>query len=96
MSPHSEPSTLEVLAGLVQRVEAAEAASKAVEMRIRSSAKDICEKYVHPPHSTDFAVLFLPTEGLFAEIKTAGVGGRSSTGLPHRSHWPYDSNGAAK
>ena len=49
-------------------VEAAEAASKAVEMRIRSSAKDICEKYVHPPHSTDFAVLFLPTEGLFAEI----------------------------
>jgi DNA recombination protein RmuC len=49
-------------------VEAAEAASRAVEMRIRSSAKDICEKYVHPPHSTDFAVLFLPTEGLFAEI----------------------------
>jgi len=45
-----------------------EAASKAVEMRIRSSAKDICDKYVHPPHSTDFAVLFLPTEGLFAEI----------------------------
>ncbi len=49
-------------------VEAVEAASKAVEMRIRTSAKDICEKYVHPPHSTDFAVLFLPTEGLFAEI----------------------------
>jgi DNA recombination protein RmuC len=49
-------------------VEAAEAASKAVEMRIRTSAKDICEKYVHPPHSTDFAVLFLPTECLFAEI----------------------------
>jgi DNA recombination protein RmuC len=49
-------------------VEAVEAASKAIEMRIRTSAKDICEKYVHPPHSTDFAVLFLPTEGLFAEI----------------------------
>jgi DNA recombination protein RmuC len=49
-------------------VEAVEAASKAVEMRIRSSAKEICDKYVHPPHSTDFAVLFLPTEGLFAEI----------------------------
>ena len=49
-------------------VEAVEASSKAVEMRIRASAKDICEKYVHPPHSTDFAVLFLPTEGLFAEI----------------------------
>ena len=49
-------------------VEAVEASSKAVEMRIRASAKDICDKYVHPPHSTDFAVLFLPTEGLFAEI----------------------------
>jgi DNA recombination protein RmuC len=49
-------------------VEAVETSSKAVEMRIRASAKDICEKYVHPPHSTDFAVLFLPTEGLFAEI----------------------------
>jgi DNA recombination protein RmuC len=49
-------------------VEAVEASSKAVEMRIRASAKDICEKYVHPPQSTDFAVLFLPTEGLFAEI----------------------------
>jgi len=33
-----------------------------------ASAKDISDKYVHPPHSTDFAVLFLPTEGLFAEI----------------------------
>jgi DNA recombination protein RmuC len=49
-------------------VVAVEAASKAVEMRIRGSAKDICEKYVHPPHSTDFGVLFLPTEGLFAEV----------------------------
>jgi DNA recombination protein RmuC len=48
--------------------EAVEAASRAVEMRIRASAKDICERYVHPPHSTDFGVLFLPTEGLFAEI----------------------------
>ena len=48
--------------------EAVEASSKAVEMRIKASAKDISDKYVHPPHSTDFAVLFLPTEGLFAEI----------------------------
>ena len=48
--------------------DAVETASKAVEMRIRASAKDICDKYVQPPHSTDFAVLFLPTEGLFAEI----------------------------
>jgi DNA recombination protein RmuC len=45
-----------------------EAASRALELRIRAAAKDICEKYVHPPHSTDFGVLFLPTEGLFAEV----------------------------
>lgn len=45
-----------------------EIASKAIETRIRAAAADICSKYVHPPHSTDFAVLFLPTEGLFAEI----------------------------
>ena len=36
--------------------------------RMRSAAKDICAKYVAPPHSTDFAVMFLPTEGLFAEV----------------------------
>jgi DNA recombination protein RmuC len=49
-------------------VEAVESASKALELRIRSSAKDICDKYVCPPHSTDFGILFLATEGLFAEI----------------------------
>ncbi len=36
--------------------------------RLRHSADDICTKYVHPPFSTDFALLFLPTEGLYAEI----------------------------
>jgi DNA recombination protein RmuC len=45
-----------------------EAASRAIELRIRDSARDICAKYVNPPHSTDFAVMYLPTEGLFAEI----------------------------
>jgi len=45
-----------------------ELASRAVELRIRESARDICAKYVHPPHSTDFAVMYLPTEGLFAEV----------------------------
>jgi DNA recombination protein RmuC len=49
-------------------LEAIEAAAKAVETRIRHSASDICAKYVHPPYSTDFAVLFLPTEGLYAEV----------------------------
>jgi DNA recombination protein RmuC len=45
-----------------------EAAGKAIEGRIRLAARDICAKYVAPPHSTDFALLYLPTEGLYAEI----------------------------
>jgi DNA recombination protein RmuC len=49
-------------------VEAAEAASRGIEARVRGAAKDICAKYVAPPHTTDFAVMFLPTEGLFAEV----------------------------
>jgi DNA recombination protein RmuC len=47
---------------------AAEAAAKALELRIRLEAKSINEKYVEPPHTTDFAILFLPTEGLYAEV----------------------------
>jgi len=46
----------------------AEAAAKALEARIRLEAKSIAEKYVEPPHTTDFAILFLPTEGLYAEV----------------------------
>lgn len=46
----------------------AELAGKALEARIRLEAKSICEKYVGPPHTTDFAILFLPTEGLYAEV----------------------------
>jgi len=46
----------------------AEAAGKALEARIRSEAKSIAEKYIEPPHTTDFAILFLPTEGLYAEV----------------------------
>jgi len=49
-------------------LEAVEVAAKAIESRIRQSANDICTKYVHPPYSTDFAILFLPTEGLYAEV----------------------------
>src|SRR5271169_4352114 len=45
-----------------------EIAAKGIESGIRVSARTICEKYIHSPHSTDFAVLFLPTEGLFAEV----------------------------
>jgi len=53
---------------------ATEAAAKAIEMRVRQAAREICAKYVAPPHSTDFALLFLPTEGLYAEtIRRAGL-----------------------
>ncbi len=46
---------------------AAEAAAKAIETRLRLEAKAIREKYVSPPHTTDFGILFVPTEGLYAE-----------------------------
>ncbi len=46
----------------------AEAAGKALEARIRAEAKSIAQKYVEPPHTTDFAIRFLPTEGLYAEV----------------------------
>jgi len=48
--------------------EALEAALKALERRIRDSAKDIRDKYLCPPFTTDFGILFLPTEGLYAEV----------------------------
>ena len=47
---------------------AAEEAGRALETRIRGEAKSIRDKYVSPPHTTDFALLFLPTEGLYAEV----------------------------
>ena len=46
----------------------AEVAAKALEQRIRLEAKSIADKYVEPPHTTDFAILFLPSEGLYAEV----------------------------
>lgn len=46
---------------------AVENAGKALEARILTQARDIRDKYIFPPHSTDFALLFLPFEGLYAE-----------------------------
>lgn len=51
--------------GLLEEVEKA---GQALERTVRAQAKLISEKYVQPPHSTDFAIMYLPTEGLFAEI----------------------------
>jgi len=45
-----------------------ETASRALEARIRTEAKSICEAYLCPPHTTDFAILFLPVESLYAEV----------------------------
>jgi len=45
-----------------------EAARKAMETEMKRCAKDIRDKYLSPPHTTDFGILFLPTEGLFAEV----------------------------
>ena len=47
---------------------AAEAAVNELKNRIRNEAKDICTKYINPPQTTDFAVLFVPTESLYSEI----------------------------
>lgn len=48
--------------------ELAEGYSKALEIRIKAEARDIRDKYINPPTTTDFAIMFLPTESLFAEI----------------------------
>ncbi len=45
-----------------------DSARKALAARLRGFAKDICTKYIDPPGTTDFAILFLPTEGLYAEV----------------------------
>jgi len=49
-------------------IDAVEAASRGLESRIKDEARKIAAKYIEPPHTTDFALLFLPTEGLYAEI----------------------------
>lgn len=43
-------------------------AIRELERQVRLEAKTICEKYLAPPHTTDFAIMFLPTEGLYAEV----------------------------
>jgi DNA recombination protein RmuC len=48
--------------------EGAELAARGLEQRIKLEAKSMADKYLEPPHTTDFAILFLPTEGLYAEV----------------------------
>ena len=47
---------------------AAEEATKQLVARIKAEARDIAQKYLDPPNTTDFAIMFLPTEGLYAEV----------------------------
>lgn len=51
----------------------AEAAAKQLEQRIRLFAKDIHTKYIHVPETTDFGIMFLPVEGLYAEVVRRGM-----------------------
>jgi DNA recombination protein RmuC len=55
-------------------VDLIDGAMKGLETQLKKSAKDICSKYINPPRTTDFALMFLPTEGLFAEaIRRVGL-----------------------
>ena len=53
--------------------DAVKAAGSVLEHRIRAFAKDIRDKYVAPPHTTDFGIMFLPIEGLYAEVVRRGM-----------------------
>jgi len=50
-----------------------EKAKKNLDIKIKDEAKTISSKYVEPPHTTDFAIMFLPIEGLYAEVVRGGL-----------------------
>jgi DNA recombination protein RmuC len=55
-------------------VDLVESAMKGLETQLKKSARDICAKYINPPRTTDFALMFLATEGLYAEaIRRVGL-----------------------
>ncbi len=53
--------------------DAVKAAGSALDARIRTFAKDIRDKYIDPPNTTDFGIMFLPIEGLYAEVVRRGL-----------------------
>ncbi len=55
---------------------AVDSAAKELDKRVRGFAKDIRDKYIEPPHTTDFGVMFLPVEGLYAEVVRRGTAER--------------------
>lgn len=48
--------------------EKAQKAAQSLDSEVRRCAKDIRDKYIHPPYTTDFAILFVPSEGIYAEV----------------------------
>jgi DNA recombination protein RmuC len=72
--PVEDYERLQAAAEAADQVAVAEA-GRALEARIRQCARDIATRYINPPRTTDFAILFLPTEGLYAEvIRRPGLG----------------------
>ena len=64
--------------------------------RLRLEARTIREKYVAPPHTTDFAIMFLPTEGLYAEaLRRPGPGRGAAARAPRHAHRADDAAGDA-
>ena len=56
--------------------DAIDSAAKELDRRVRSFGKDIHDKYLEPPHTTDFGIMFLPTESLYAEVVRFGTAER--------------------
>ena len=84
LAPEQYDTNVATIPGSTQRVEyairmpgadaqAVEDARHALELVLRSEARDIREKYVEPPYTTAFGILFLPFEGLYAEVVNAGL-----------------------
>ncbi len=83
---HSEPVYLpidakfpaDVYANLLAAYESGDAAElkerrAALELTVKKCAKSIADKYIKPPYTTDFAIMFLPCEGLYAEVVNLGL-----------------------
>ena len=67
-----------VILGLIDAYDTADpaeiaAAVTALERTVKSFAKSIHDKYIEPPQTTDFGIMFLPTEGLYAELVRRGM-----------------------
>ncbi len=78
-------------------VPAVDAAMRSLETQLKKCAKDICAKYINPPKTTDFALMFLPTEGLYAEADAPRWPGRAGAArLPGGVCWADDTGGVAQ